>query len=281
MTLKMKLLISLLFCASNLLSQTSIKGLIKDNTGAPLPYCSIGYHGKTLGTLSDENGEFELKLNGVTDSDTIKFFAIGFNEYFISVLEAKKQMSLEIKLQEAAVELLEVEVSAKKVAMDYLGTKKFTTNNCSGFVKNEENWKGSETAINANNKVGRDVFLQNFSFYIIQNKYNDSLKFRLMLYEASEKNYPRLKTILRKPIVFKVPPGQVGEFIVDITKYNVVTNKNFFISLECLQNEMEITKFCYAGSPSVTSFVKSAAFARWNRLRGGGADFKMKVTYNK
>ena len=77
MTLKMKLLISLLFCASTLLSQTSIKGLIKDNTGAPLPYCSIGYLGKTVGTLSDENGEFELKLNGVTDSDTIKFFAIG------------------------------------------------------------------------------------------------------------------------------------------------------------------------------------------------------------
>lgn len=277
----MKALFSLLFCVSTLFSQTSIKGLIIDNNGAPLPYCSIGYLGKTVGTLSDENGEFELKLKGVSDTDTIKFFAIGFNEYLISVLDARNQKNLEVKLNESAVELMEVEVNAKKVVVDYLGTKKFTTNNCSGFVKNEENWKGSETAINANNKVGRDVFLQNFSFYIIQNKYTDSLKFRLMLYEASEKNYPRLKTILRKPIIFKVPPGLVGEYIVDLTKYNIATNKNFFISLECLQNEMEITKFCYAGSPAVPSFVKSAAFAKWNRVKGGGADFKMKVTYNK
>lgn len=277
----MKFVIILLLIVIKMPAQSSIKGMIMDNTGAPLPYCSIGYLGKTVGTLSDENGEFELKLKGVSDTDTIKFFAIGFNEYLISVLDARNQKNLEVKLIESAVELMEVEVNAKKVAVDYLGTKKYTTNNCSGFVKNEENWKGSETAISANNKEGRDIFLQNFSFYIIQNKYTDSLKFRLMLYEASEKNYPRLKTILRKPIVFKVPPGKVGEFTLDITKYNIVTNKNFFISLECLQNEMEITKFCYAGSPSVTSFVKSAAFAKWNRLRGGGADFKIKVTYNK
>jgi hypothetical protein len=161
-----------------------------------------------------------------------------------------------------------------------LGNKKYNKKNCSGFVKNSNNWKGSEAAILAGNKEGRQVRIESFSFYIIQNKYSDSLRFRLMLYEASPKKYPRLKTVMKKSIVFKVGIQQ-GEFTLDLKDYNIVTSKDFFISLECLMNEVDMGKFCFSGSNSTPSFVKSAAFERWRKVKGGGADFNVKVTFVK
>ncbi len=101
-----------------------------------------------------------------------------------------------------------------------------------------------------------------------------------MFYEASEKKFPRMRTFLRKPIVFKVGPGQ-GEFKIDLKNYNIVTSKDFFISLECLEEEMDIQKFCYAGSPKTHCYVKPSAFARWTMIWGGGGDFNVRVSYVK
>jgi hypothetical protein len=101
-----------------------------------------------------------------------------------------------------------------------------------------------------------------------------------MFYEASEKKYPRLKTFLRKPIIFKVGLKQ-GEFTLNLKKYYINTSKDFFISLECLMEEMEMNKFCYAGSYATPSFVKPSAFERWTKVKGGGGDFNVKISYVK
>jgi len=52
-------------------------------------------------------------------------------------------------------------------------------------------------------------------------------------------------------------------------------------------DEMEISKFCYAGSVNVPSYFKVKAFSNWhkthgtgNRKGGGGGDFNVKVSYS-
>jgi hypothetical protein len=277
----MKFLFLILLICSFSYGQIVLKGEVTDVLKKPIPYCSIGVLGKSIGTLTNEDGKFELKIKQNNFNDSIKVFCLGYVERVYLLKDFISPNAIKIELEEDVHQLEEIEVKSKKIAYQSLGTKKFTTNNCSGFVKNEENWKGSETAINANNTIKTNVLLEEFSMYVIQNKYTDSLKFRLMFYEASEKNYPRYKAINRKAIVFKIPPLFKGEFKFELKKFNINTEKNFFISLECLESEMDISKFCYAGSPSVPSFVKAAPFARWQRIRGGGADFKIKISYNK
>lgn len=262
-------------------SQTKISGFVTDSaTAKPVEFASIGIVGKALGTLSSEKGYYEFTIYPDLLKDTLRFSAIGYKpvSYLVSDFLQKKVFNISLSFQ--ATELEEVPVKSKKIRYDYLGTTKYTKNNCSGFVKNTANWKGSSTAILAGNKVGRTVTLESFAFYVIQNKYTDSLKFRLTFYEASEKKYPRFKTFLRKPIVFKMGITQ-GEFVLDLKGYNLVTSEDFFISLECLEDEVDISKFCYAGSTNTPSFVKPSSFARWSRIRGGGADFNVKVSYVK
>lgn len=274
----MKLAVLILFCTLSGFSQTKIRGQITESSGQPIPFVSIGIIGKSIGTLSNENGNFEFIYEDQLKKDSLRIQAIGFKSLSFLVADFIKENNKKILLEALPAELEEVVIKSKKVKHTTLGNTNYTKNNCSGFVKNTNNWKGSEAAILAGNKVGRYVKLESFSFYIIQNKYPDSLQFRLMFYEASEKGYPRVKTILRKPVIFKIGLKQ-GEFVLDLTPYNISSSKDFFISLECLMDEMDISKFCYAGSYGTPSFVKSSAFERWTRVKGGGGDFNVKVSY--
>lgn len=279
MKLKSFLTIIFSFLLIFIRGQQTVKGTIVDSlTNKGIAFTSIGIVGKSIGTLSDENGNFEFTFTDKQKNDSIKILSIGYKPIVYLVADFTKQPHKLIKLQNLPTLLEEVEVKSKKIKYKTLGTSDYTKNNCSGFVKNESNWKGSESAVIAGNKVGRQVLLESFSFYVIQNKYSDSLKFRLMFYEASEKGYPRYKTIVRKPVIFKMGVKQ-GEFTLNLKEYNISTSKDFFISLECLMDEMDISKFCYAGSASVPSFVKAAAFDRWYKIRGGGGDFNVKVSY--
>jgi hypothetical protein len=260
-------------------AQIIVKGFISDSiSGKAIAFAGVGIVGKPLGTVTNEDGKFELLLGDYNSSDTLKIMAIGYTIKSYAVQDIKS--SLQILLAPLNIQLEEVVVKAKKIKYTVLGNQKYTKNNCSGFVKNESNWKGSEAAILAGNKDGRMVRIESFSFFIIQNKYEDSLVFRLMFYEASDKKYPRMKTFLRKPVIFKTALKQ-GEFVLDLKDFNISTDKDFFISLECLMDELDISKFCYAGSYATPSFVKTSAFARWHRIRGGGGDFNVKVSYPK
>ena len=100
-----------------------------------------------------------------------------------------------------------------------------------------------------------------------------------MLYEVDEKGYPG-KTFLKKPILFKTIAKE-GEVLVNLKDHSISTTGDFFISLECLEEEMESAKFCFAGSIKVPSFFKTSAFSRWGKVKGGGGDFNVKVSYVK
>ena len=241
-----------------------------------IPFAGIGIVNKAIGTLSEDNGSFKLEHPKIMKGDSIHFSAIGYQTKTLAISELATNEGLKIQLEKLAQELEEITISSKILRTEILGSKKYTTNNCTGFVKGNNNWIGSETATLAGNKEGRRIMIQSFSFYVIQNKYSDSLQFRLMFYEASQKKWPRLKTFLRRAILFKVAP-QNGKFTLDLSAYNLITTHDFFISIECLENEVDISKFCYSGAYSQPAFVRPAAYERWHKTKGGGAEMQVKV----
>jgi hypothetical protein len=288
-----KFLLLFLTFSTAFFAQQKINGIIIDKTTKEaIPYVSIGIIGKSIGTISDDKGVFEFLLSENLKKDSLKIAAIGYKPLVFLVSGFVKEPNKTIILESLPTQLGEVVVRSKKVKFKTLGTTNYTKNNCTGFADIAGNWKGSEAAILVKNK--KNCLLENFSFFIIQNKYDDSLVFRLNIYEriSPPKGSPEWMgddwvgpTILKKPIIFKVGIKQ-GEFTLPIKNYNIQTSNDFFISLECLMDEMEITKFCYSGSINVQSFFKVKAFAKWHRTEGrrgspggGGGDFNVKVSY--
>lgn len=249
------------------------------DTKAGIPFASIGIKGKNIGTVADEKGSFALNIAKCDEDDSLKVSAIGYKTKGFTVSEIRQARSKIVILEPLSVKLDEVVITSKKVKRKVLGTSKYSTRNCSAFMGTEGNWKGEEAAVRANNEKGKYVFIEDFNFYIIQNKYEDSLVFRLMLYSVTDKNLPG-QTFLKKPIIFKTAVKQ-GVVHVDLKNYNITYNDDFFISLECLMDKMDQTKFCFAGSVKVPSYVKTSTFMNWYKVRGGGADLNVTVSYLK
>lgn len=241
-----------------------------------IPFASIGVQNTTRGVIAEENGHYDLKILPLNDSDSLIISAIGYYAKRLAYQDLKAANGI-IELRPQAVELAEVNVGAKKIYYKTLGITKYTTNNCSGFVKNQINWKGSESAILIPN--AGTVRIEDFKFYIIHNTYEDSLTFQLMFYKKNELGKPG-ETFLKKPIVFRVKQSK-GEFVLPLKDYSIVANGDFFVSLECLMEEMDITRFCYSGSYKVPSFVRDSPFSNWARVRGGGSDYNMRVSFVK
>lgn len=267
--------------SGSLQAQVFLRGTITEaKSGLPIPFASIGIAGKNYGTLSNENGTFKFKVPYITEKDTIKISAIGYEVMLFTKSELKEFANNKIiSLSPMSVDLDEVKVKPKYVRHKVLGAANYSTGNCTAFMSEEENWLGSQAAIKAGNKKGQTVYLEDFNFYIIKNTYPDSLKFRLMFYSVSAKGYPG-KTFLKKPIIFKTNLKQ-GVVNVNLREYCITTSDDFFISLECLEEKMDVAKFCFSGSIKTPSYGKTSAFNYWKYVKGGGADLNVSVSYLK
>lgn len=261
-------------------AQIVIKGKVADNTSkAPIAYASVGIKGKTYGTVCDENGVFELKVGSFTDNDTLKVSAIGYSVKAVSMRVAKSFANEVIYLNPVSVQLSEVKVKPKKTVTKILGNKRYNKSVCLSFSGVEGNYKGTEMSIKANNKKGRLVFFENFNFYIIKNIYSDSLTFRLNFYKEDKEGLPG-ENILRQPIIFKTNIKE-GVVSVNLKNYLINTDDDFFMSLECLENEIDKEKLCFSGSLSGPCFMKAATFMDWTKIPFGGIDFNVTVSYQK
>ncbi|MBL7895573.1 MAG: carboxypeptidase-like regulatory domain-containing protein [Bacteroidia bacterium] len=260
--------------------QIIIKGKVADiSTKEPIPFASIGIKGKAYGTVCDENGVFELKVGAFTETDTLKITAIGYDGKKISMKVAKNFSNETIYLPSASVQLSEVKVKPKKTITKVLGNKNYNTGICLSFTGAEGNYKGAEISIKANNKKGRLVFLENFNFYIVKNLYKDSLTFRLNFYKEDKNGLPG-ENILRKPIIFKTMVKE-GVVSVNLKHLFINTDDDFFMSLECLEDEIDKEKLCFSGSVSGPCYMKAATFMDWMKIPFGGIDFNVTVTYQK
>src|SRR5699024_2719357 len=91
--------------------ETAIQGTVEDaETNEKLPGVSISVTGTTLGTLTNEEGEF--KLNLPSGSETLKISYLGYQTKEVSV---DGQATLEIKIQKATLAIDELVVTGYQV----------------------------------------------------------------------------------------------------------------------------------------------------------------------
>lgn len=261
-------------------AQTSIKGTVIDKkTNEPIPFSSVGIIGKTMGTVSNENGYFELVLKEINETDSLKISAIGYQSKSYTVKQAKNFTAEKIYLNESAVLLNEVVIKPSKTITKVLGNKNYNKNISCSFQGVDNNYKGVQAAIKANNKKGRVVWIENFNFFISKNDAADSAMFRLNFYKEDKNGMPG-ENILHQPIVFKTKVER-GEVSVDLKKYNINTNDDFFISLECLSDNINSKNLAFSGALLGPSYFKLATFSSWEKIIPMGIDFNVTVTYQK
>lgn len=261
-------------------AQTNITGRVIDkNTAEPIPFASVGIKGKTMGTLSDETGYFSINVINISAGDSLKVSSIGYTARTFAMVKAQQFQNETIYLTQAALNLNEIVVKPTKTYTLTIGNKKYNKNTQCSFQGADNNFLGVEAAIKANNKKGREIWFENFNCYLNKNSVEDTVTFRLNLYEADKNGLPG-ENILKKPIVFKVIK-QTGVISVDLKPYAIYTNDDFFISVECLSKNVSKNNLSFSGSIIGPAYFKTATFANWEKISLMGLDFNVTVSYSK
>ncbi len=109
--------------------QISIKGKIFGKTDKkPLPYCNVGLEGKAIGTVSNVEGEFILKVPAESYQDTIVISYIGYKNKYIPVQKLIKE--------EEKILLEKMSYSIQEVIIRWLNPYKIITEAMSRIDEN-------------------------------------------------------------------------------------------------------------------------------------------------
>jgi hypothetical protein len=224
------LIIIFTFYSFNSFPQRYSGQLINIENGQPIPYANIGIIGKNIGTASDVAGRFNMELNSKYNKDTLCISCIGYEsrKYLVSDFKDKLRSIAKVK-----IELTPKTYQLDEVIIQPFDTKIYTlgnfceSNSCYGnaFYSKE---LGTEVGVIIKIPLEKNkAFLNNFRFYVGEFTFY-KFPVRLNIYNL-KKGLP-YENILIEPIFVEIT--SVGEYIIDLKKYNIITNGDFFISLE-------------------------------------------------
>lgn len=105
----LKKLLLLLFITQNVFAVSGLKGRIKNEKGEIMPYASVLVKGTEIGTMANENGDYEIKLKA--GSYEVVFQYIGYQSVIKKVDIDENVQTLNITMKEVSIELSGVKVS--------------------------------------------------------------------------------------------------------------------------------------------------------------------------
>lgn len=260
--LKIITAIILLLAASATQAQT-LKGTVTNaDTKQPIQYVNIGVPGGNTGTVSDENGQYELQIPDSLNQKTIRFSCIGYEPYIQTVSEFKSLASQNISLNEKVTQLSEVLVLPKKIVEKTLGIKTSLRNIAAGF---KENKLGYELGIMM--KTNKTMTLKTIHINFSHTTY-DSIFYRLNVYEEIGKM--QFENILTKPYYISIALADIKETIaIDISHLRITSNKNLLVTLEHVRNLGEKGYLYFCAAPGKKTYYRKTSQGDWESARVG------------
>jgi hypothetical protein len=259
--------------------------LINKESGQPILFANIGITGKNIGTVSDATGWFKIELNSIFDEDTLCISCIGYEMRTYLIRDFKDNIR---NADQVKIELLPKSYLLEEVIIQPVDTKIYTLGN---FCESNSTYGnafysdilGTEMGVIMNLPRNKNnAFLKNFRFYVGEFTF-DKFPVRLNIYNL--KNDLPYENILEKPIFLEITSE--GEYIIDLKKYNIITNGDFFISLEYYkiadQTEGKLT-FCAVHNRRMNEgngYYRLTSQGDWKRELFDNVGFSVQVECEK
>ncbi len=215
-------------------SQITIQGkVVNQSDQNAIAYTNIGIANTGIGTISNEDGSFSLKVPTPNLNDTLCFSGIGFIKRNIPVQSFLTQGVI-VNLKEHVTQLNEVTVTSKKE--EYRTFKLGNRKSRGGTLETDTIYAGSATALLIENKnpiqkeLSFPVYLQSASIRIFRNNL-PSFKMRVRLYSVdSVTNGPR-EDLLNKSVVVESTMKN-GWLTFNLSGFHYLITEPFFVAFE-------------------------------------------------
>lgn len=254
----------------------NMKGKIVDSkTMLPLPYVNIGLLHKQSGTVTDEDGQFELPFSADDLSDTLRISMIGYSSKKIILNDLKLKPEALIALDQKTESLEEVVVHAKGYVRRVLGNKTESKFISTGFGFDQ---LGAEMGIRIKIKKA-PTFIDSLNFHVSFNRLSAKSIFRINFY--TDENGKPGENLLKDNIFVEINPKQAGLISVDLTPFDIILLENAYVTLEWIKNEGVNKKgeaiFFSLGMFNSGTLYKPSSQARFKKHSSLGVGFNLNV----
>lgn len=220
----------LLLACSLLASSTfaQIKGKCVDQYGKGIPYVNISVKEKSIGTVSNLNGDFFIENPSIKENDAIIFSHLNFEKKTIKIPLKTNEIQLISKIES----LKEVVVSnlKRKFKEKIVGTKTETDNTVTYF--NSKNL-GTEIGKIITVKKNKVYHLKNVKFNIPDLEYK-SVTFRINFYRIEN---DAINLIKENGIDNVVKITKSGMVKVDLSEQYLSFEEDFLVAVEWIDYE--------------------------------------------
>jgi len=268
----MKVIVALLLlCTALGFAQGNLQGkIVATGNGGPLSYVNIGIGNKGIGTVSDREGRFNLRLETINDSARVVFSHLGYVPQVHSIASLIHRDNT-IFLVPDTTQLKEVVVKPKALKQRTIGRKG------KGLGLMHHNfYSAKETDVDdrLSKEIGmeftlrKDCLVQALNFNITSNEFK-SLKFRINFYRIRDGLPAGL--LNTQDIIFDIGGGALGWFRVDLSDYDLYLKKdleNIGVTLQWLESvkkedESRYFSLSAAMGTSRNFFYREKAMDRW------------------
>lgn len=259
-------------------NDVALIGFVFDaDTNQPLPYVNIGFVNESVGTVSDDDGKFNLQFNSKTLSPNsiLQISFIGYktikmpaSEFFVSISKDNK-----FYLLPEPYLLGEVLLKNDLRKEDNVGSLILDTKTV-GYWLNVEAL-GGEIATKFSISKERTK-LHELNFYVTKNN-SGHIKIRINVYDYKD-GLPG-KNLLSKNIYHTITINS-GIETINLEPYNILVDNDIVISLELIKVYGSYIDFEIGGSDYKThSFTKELSFDKWKRYPELGMAIKLRTSY--
>ena len=239
----------------------TLRGTVRDDEGAPLPYCNIGVSGKNIGGVSDGEGHFSVNLLNAQEDDRIVFSYIGYHPKTYLVKDLRLDKDNLIRLASKTHTLANVEVTAKRVPT--------IVGNDSDKFRGYSGW-GGISSVSEGRERGLLIALDSQSVQltkvVIRIKHNefDSVLLRLNLYSYSE-GQPTSQLLQENHYVKAYPKDKW--IYMDLLPHNIYISEDFCLSIQWVDawGYVDGSRLTLAtAKQSGLSFARESPNGEWN-----------------
>ena len=248
----------------------AISGRVTDaKTGQPLPFVNIGVVGKALGTVTNEQGQYQLAFKESLAADTVRISYLGYRPQLLTLRQLRAQPNNQ--LTPTAVALAEVRVQASRRAW---------RDRTLGFTGNSENSTLSLEPKDLGAETGTVIYLKRKPTQVLRANFNvaynrvGNVTLRVNLYRLDAKGHPTNEKLLRREVLLHTTATH-GPISVDLAPDNLLLSEDFFLSLEwvggadaaALQKGLAFS--AGIGYADNDIYFRSTSQASWERISAG------------
>jgi CubicO group peptidase (beta-lactamase class C family) len=225
----------LLFILQTSFSQIVIEGkVLEQKSRKPIPFANIGVFKSNVGTLSNMDGSFSLRIPGDLKNDSVSFSSIGFEKKSYAVTELQESSSTIVYLKEKPTVLKEITVRQKKEAPKILVLG--NTSMKGGVMEADTLYAGRSMSLlidNQNPKPGCEfpLYVSKASLRILRNNLK-SVRFRMRIQRIDSSGAPG-DDLLQKNIIVEATMRK-GWLDFDLSHLKFVVTQPFFVTFEQL-----------------------------------------------